>query len=62
MAPNTVIFLVLWIALTVCTMTAFSLSKGEVRSVPWKLRLSFSAFMSLFVTTMLLSAILDISA
>jgi len=61
MMSSRIIFLVIWIILTICIMTAFSLSKGELRGMSWKLRLNLSAFMSLFITTILLSALLDIS-
>ena len=60
MASNRIMFLVLWIILTICTMFAFRFSKKEVRSVSWQLRLSFSAFTSLFMATIVLSAIYDI--
>jgi|GEM_PF-3597168 len=62
MTSNKIMLLVAWIVFTACIMAAYSLSKGEVRGTSWKLRLSFSAFMSLFITTILFSAIFDISS
>jgi len=61
MISHSMILLVVWIIVTACIMAAYSLGKGEVRGISWQLRLSFSAFLSLFMVTILLSVIFDIS-
>jgi len=53
-------FVLFWIAITIYTVVILSASgKEDVKSIPWHLKLGFSAFLSLFLISIFSGSLIE---